>query len=469
MFIGSLAILHLIIAALVTGHVLLNKSEVRAAIGWIGLVWLSPLFGAVIYSAFGINRVARRASKINRQTNPNRDVTAPFRYDVSQLGKGLQTLAEVGSQVTDIPLLQGNKVAMLRGGDEAYPAMLAAISDARRSIALTTYIFRPDDIGAQFVRALIDARKRGVQVRVIVDGIGSGYLYSPVVRQLREADISVARFMHDWRPWAMSFINLRNHKKLIVVDGAVGFAGGLNLGVEYTRVGFRRHTVDDVHFRLDGPVVSQLMSSFAEDWNFATGENLNGEEWWPGYNSVGSVVARGISSAPDEDFGSIETILAAALSRARHHIKIVTPYFLPDEPLKFAINLAALRGVQIDLLVPEQSDHFVMDWAMRAHLSFFPVDRVRCLATPKPFDHSKLVTVDGKWCAVGSANWDVRSLRLNFEFMIECYDAATVTKIDTLIGEKILSATPLTSAQLADRSLMIKLRDACARLLLPYL
>lgn len=469
MFYGTLTTMHIIIAACVTGHVLLHKSNVRAAAGWIGLAWLSPFFGAVIYLAFGINRVARRASRINRGPKPDMDVPEQLRFDTGELSDGIQILANVGSRVSGIPLTQGNSVTMLRGGDEAYPEMLAAIAKAQRSIALTTYIFRLDDVGITFVDALIAAQQRGVQVRVLIDGIGSGYFVSPVVRQLRNSGVSVRRFMHDWRPWRMPFVNLRNHKKLIIVDGTTGFAGGLNLGIEYSRVRFHKQSVDDVHFRLDGPIVGQLMASFAEDWHFTTGEALDGDAWWPVPERKGSAIARGISSGPDEDFGSIETILAAALSRARHHIKIVTPYFLPDERLKFAITLATLRGVRIELIIPDRSDHIVMDWAMRAHLSFFPMEGMQCFKTSEPFDHSKLVTVDGYWCAVGSANWDVRSLRLNFEFLVECYDKTTVAAIDGLIAEKILAASPLTFDQLAARRLIVKLRDASARLLLPYL
>lgn len=275
--------------------------------------------------------------------------------------------------------------------------------------------------------------------------------------------------MHDWRPWRMSFVNLRNHKKLIIVDGAAGFAGGLNLGSESTWTRTRRREVDDIHFRVDGPVVGQFMISFAEDWHFSTGETLDGTAWWPTIKATGGVIARGISSGPDEDVGSIETILATALGQAKRDIRIVTPYFLPDEKLKSAIILAGLRGVRIELLIPERSDHIGMDWAMRAHLSFFPVERMKCFMTPMPFDHSKLLTVDGKWCAVGSANWDVRSLRLNFEFLLECYDEGTVAGIDALIDEKISRAKPLTSACLAARPLIVRLRDASARLFLPYL
>ena len=347
--------------------------------------------------------------------------------------------------------------------------MLSSIANARRSIALTTYIFRLDEVGSEFVAGLIEAHQRGVMVRVLVDGIGSGYFFSPVVRQLRSAGITAMRFMHDWRPWRMSFVNLRNHKKLIIIDGAVSFAGGLNLNRENTITENGKHEIDDIHFRVDGPVVAQLMISFAEDWHFSTGERLHGSAWWPLMERKGDVIARGISSGPDEGVGSIETIFAPALGQAKRGIRIVTPYFLPDERLKSAIILAGLRGVRAELVIPERSDHAAMDWAMRAHLSFFPIERMKCFETPTPFDHSKLLTVDGMWCAVGSANWDVRSLRLNFEFLLECYEKDMVTAIDALIDEKISQAKPLTSASLTARPLMVRLRDASARLFLPYI
>ena len=255
---------------------------------------------------------------------------------------------------------------------------------------------------------------------MLVDGIGSGYMVSPVVRELQRVGVNVARFMHYWLPWRMPFLNMRSHKKLLIVDGTVGFAGGLNIGAENLDDNPPAHPVKDVQFRVEGPVVSQLMLTFAEDWQFATGEVLTGNLWWPNIAPIGSVAARGISSGPDEDVGKLEVLLATAVAAAKQKVRIVTPYFLPDQRLMSAIMLAALRGVQVDIVIPVRSDHIFMDWAMRAHLGFFAVSGLAVHLSPRPFDHSKLVTVDGIWCALGSANWDVRSLRLNFEFMLEC-------------------------------------------------
>jgi cardiolipin synthase len=347
--------------------------------------------------------------------------------------------------------------------------MLEAIRSARSTIVAASYIFRADRVGNAFIDALADAHHRGVDVRVLVDGIGSGYLWSPAVRRLRQAGVPTARFMHYVLPWRMPFLNMRSHKKILVVDGQVGFTGGLNLGEENTRVLHRPRRVEDVHFRVKGPVVSQLTLTFAEDWSFTTGEVLDQPHWWPEAERGGMVLARGISSGPDEDLGKLEAVLGVAVCEARRHLRIVSPYFLPDGDLSSALRLAALRGVQVDIILPEKSDHRPLDWAMRAHLEGLMADGITCHLIPPPFDHSKLVTVDGQWCLLGSANWDVRSLRLNFEFNLECYGAETTSAIDRLIDAKVSRARPLTREDLFSRPPPVRFRDALARLMLPYL
>jgi cardiolipin synthase A/B len=461
---------HVAVAIAVTGHVLFNKRDVRAALGWIGIAWLSPVLGPGLYYVFGINRVSRKMSRVSRAgaSAVSAQRTAA-NADCGNLPDNIATIATVGTRATGRPLLSGNRLEVFQAGDEAYPAMLEAIAASRLSIALSSYIFRPDRIGSVFVETLAAAQKRGVEIRVLVDGIGSGYFFSRIIRILRAAGIPSAQLMHDWLPWRMSFINLRNHRKLLVVDGAVGFTGGLNLGDENVRRFRRPRPVDDVHFRVEGPVVGQLMLSFAEDWRFATGESLDSDIWWTDIARSNGCLARTVTSGPDEDIGKIEAIWAAAVGQAKSRLRIVTPYFLPDGHLMSAIVLAALRGVQVDLVIPRHTDHTTLDWAMRAHLGFYAVPGLDCYMTPPPFDHAKLVTVDGGWCSVGSANWDVRSLRLNFELMLECYDPPSVEMIDRLIDDRIARAQSLNLPSLRRRPWPVRFRDATARLLLPYL
>ncbi|MEN3977017.1 phospholipase D-like domain-containing protein [Emcibacter sp. SYSU 3D8] len=469
---------HVIASLFVTAHVLLHNRDVRAAIGWIGIAWLSPVIGPFLYFAFGINRVTRRALRLPMPTPRHSPHGRGGRPDPGsaerdmvgeQLPEQIATIAAVAARVTELPLLPGNRVDLLENGDQAYPEMLHAIDNARTCIAVMSYIFRADEVGTAFIDALARAKARGVEIRAIVDGIGGGYLLSPARRRLRAAGIPVARFMHYVLPWRMPFLNMRSHKKVLVIDGVLGFTGGLNLATENTRILHRRRQVRDVHFRIAGPVVGQLMLTFAEDWFFTRKEVLDDPMWWPDVPSAGTVMARGVSSGPDDRLGELESVMAVAVCEAKHRIRIVSPYFLPDQRLASALLLAALRGVRVELIIPDQSDHPVVDWAMRSHLEEFLQVGIVCHMTPLPFDHSKLSTVDGAWSLLGSANWDVRSLRLNFEFNVECYGEETAAAIDRLIDGKIARARTLTAGELAGRSLPVRLRDAATRLMLPYL
>jgi cardiolipin synthase len=458
---------YLVIGVTITVDVLLKRSDVRAATGWIAAAWLSPFVGGAIYFLFGINRVERRALKLAR-----RAVRRGRRTPVARpptLSEPITLLSQVGERITGRPLAPGNRMAVLQDGDGAYPQMMAAIGAATSCIAMASYIFRDDEAGQQFAQALIAAKARGVEVRVLLDGVGTGYLTAPMLRRLRGGQVAAARFLHTWLPWRMPFLNMRNHRKILVVDGHVAFLGGMNVGRENFRRLKPHNAVTDVHFRLDGPAVRTAMEAFARDWLFTTGENLEGRCWWPDIPPDGPVFARGISSGPDDDIYRLEILLGAALSLARRHVRIITPYFLPDAKLQFAIAQAALRGVKVEIVLPEISDQKVMDWAVRAHVRFFRHIAASFTLTPPPFDHAKLLTVDGEWCVIGSSNWDTRSLRLNFEFDLECYDAQLVRQIDALIDARIARGRTLSPERLLQRPVWIRLRDAAARLLMPYL
>ncbi|HUH04165.1 MAG TPA: phospholipase D-like domain-containing protein, partial [Kofleriaceae bacterium] len=366
-------------------------------------------------------------------------------------------------------LLPGNRVTFLRDGDEAYPEMLRCIDAATRSIALGTYIFDNDPAGRRFVDALAAAHERGVEIRVLIDDAGARYSFPSIVRTLRARGISVARFLRVLAPWSAAFANLRNHRKILVIDGTIGFTGGMNIRRECVLAEAPRNPTRDLHFRFDGPVVTPLMDVFAEDWTFATREVLDGEAWFPELAPLGEAVARVISDGPDRDLDCMRWALHGAIGAARRSIRVLTPYFLPDEPLITALNAAALRGVEVDLVLPERGNLRLVNWAMRGELWKVSSHGCRVWLTPAPFDHSKLMTVDGAWTLVGSANWDPRSLRLNFELGVECYDRALVAGLDVLIDQRIATARRFDAAVLAAAAWPVRLRDATARLLSPYL
>lgn len=452
------------VALLVSVHVLLRKREVGAAIGWIGLAWLSPLIGSTLYVLFGINRVSRRARRLGVQ--PSQQAEPRLTRGLAA-GDAVSPLDHAVAQITQLPIAPGNRIRLLRNGDEAYPAMLEAIGRARRSVALSSYIFRDDAIGGAFFEALVAARGRGAEVRVLVDGIGSGYFVAGIHRRLRRAGVPAGRFMHSALPWRMPFLNLRTHKKILIVDGSVAFTGGINIADENCLAARPARPVRDTHFRMDGPVVAQLVTAFARDWAFVAGEELDGAAWFPALAPAGGTMARVVTSGPDADLRKIELVVLEAITCAQRRIRLMTPYFLPGDVLAAALSLAAIRGIAVDIVIPAASDHRPVDWATRAHVDPLLDSGVRIWLDTPPFDHSKLLVVDAEWCLIGSANWDTRSFRLNFEMNVELYDSDLAERLSAFMQAKMTA--PLTREDLARRALPVRLRDAAVRLLLPYL
>ena len=463
-WLGELAALaHLGIASAVTVHVLLYKRNVGAAVSWIGIAWLSPFLGGLLYATMGVNRVKRRAQRLRRQRVPLG--TAQEGLAQSALDDPLSPLEFAIGRLTGLSREPGNRVEMLRSGDQAYPRMLAAIEAAEKSVGLASYIFRDDRAGKAFHQALIEAQRRGVEVRVLIDGVGGGYFWSGTYNELRRAGVPVARFLHSYFPWQMPFVNLRNHRKVLVIDGCVGFTGGINIGAENIGADGPPHIVLDTHFQIEGPVVEQLTDAFADDWLYTTGEKLLTESWFPPLEKAGPVTARVVTSGPDEDMEQIEFVALHAISCAHKSICIVTPYFLPPDPLTMALGLAALRGVTVDIVLPEHSNHAILDWARRVPLRPLIEAGCRVWLTPTPFDHSKLMVVDESWTLIGSANWDTRSFRLNFELNVELQDPDFASRI-----AKVAPMTRrLTLLELDGDPLPIRLRNSAARLLQPYL
>jgi cardiolipin synthase len=346
--------------------------------------------------------------------------------------------------------------------------MCAAIDAAERSVTFCTFIFDRGEAGDRFVEALTRARARGVKVRVLVDAVGARYRWPTAYGRLRAAGVPTALFMPRLTPAWLPFVNLRNHRKVLVVDGRVGFTGGMNVRDEFLPAP-GREAFRDLHARVEGPAVAHLQSAFAEDWRFTTKEALEGQDFFPPLGGAGPVLARGVPDGPDEDFEAVRWLLLGALATARERIRIVTPYFLPDAGLVTAIDVAVMRGIEVDVVVPERGNLPIVQWAQNAQLWQVLERGCRVWTTPPPFDHTKLVVVDGVWTLLGSANWDPRSLRLNFELQLECWDADLARRVEALAEERIARGRRVTLADVDRRPLPVKLRDGVARLLSPYL
>jgi cardiolipin synthase len=472
------ALLHLSLALAVTLHALLTRRNVSATVAWIGLAWLTPIIGASLYLMLGINRIQRAGVALDLKTAWQREHQRAGSH-VAAIGStagpdapsslALAGINRLARQTTGNALLAGNAITPLIDGDETYPAMLAAIETAHRSITLVTYIFDVDVVGRTFADALVRAQQRGVAVRVLIDAVGGRYSHDSMVVYLRRYGVKAAAFLPPRFTGLLAHANLRNHRKIMVIDGAYGFTGGMNIRAAHWLARQPKFPVRCLHFSVRGPIVADMQRAFAIDWAFSTGEALLGETWFAPATECGPVLARGISDGPDGDIDHMRHVMLGALACARQRVAIVTPYFLPDEVLLTTLQITALRGVKVDIVVPARSNLPLMDWAMRQQWAPLLAAGCRVHLSPPPFDHAKMFLVDDDWSLIGSTNWDARSLRLNFEYNLECHDTQLVAELNALLQQRMSAAASLEAAVLERQPLAGQLRDRLAGLLSPYL
>lgn len=475
---------HVLIAILVAGtaavsvtaacHALLYKRDSRAALGWMSLNLTLPLIGPFLYWCLGINRISRRA---RQWSESGRRISGTDIYPgddqeeqpvpLPQAALHMRDLRILADRVVKSRLREGNSIIPLIDGEAAYPAMLEAIGHARNSINLSSYIFDADGVGAEFVAHLKAAAERGVEVRVIIDALGEKYSRISARKALARSRVRVERFL-PLRHGA--YINLRNHRKLLIVDGCEAFTGGMNIRERPQIFCLApQPAIHDLHFRVQGPVVGDLQRAFLEDWHFVTGERLDNERFFPPVTSQGNALARCISDGPDREFRKLEQIIMGALSCAGESVLIMTPYFIPDRPMAAALVTTALRGVDVRIVLPGMNNLPMVHWASRSILGELLCNGVRIFYQPPPFVHTKLFMVDDIWTLIGSANLDARSLRLNFELDLTVLDSDFAGHVRLHFEKALAVSSELTLDEYRQRSMPIRLRDNFARLFAPYL
>ncbi len=467
---GWFLILYITLALPAAGHALLFKKDSRSALGWFAICLTFPLAGPIFYFFFGVNRIRSRARKLEEDFpfKIEHEVRDQRQIMAFQIPPPLDEIVRMSDAVNPRPLIAGNRVIPLVNGGKAYPRMIAAIEQAEKYVYLSTYIFDTRKTGRAFIDALARAQNRGVDVRVIVDGVGEYYSIPRVGRLLAHRGIRFARFLPP-RLYPPAFrINLRNHRKILVADGRLAFVGGMNIHDNHLSDGSaNRKRIIDLHFRLTGPIVSQIEHVFLEDWRFATGERLI-----PGpFHSfhTGNTICRAVVDGPNIQIDRLEMLLFCAVSFARQSISIMTPYFLPSPELVGALQAAALKGVDVRILLPGKNNLPFVHWAALRLLPELLERGVRIFFQPPPFVHTKLFIIDHHYAQVGSANLDSRSLRLNFELMVEIYGRSVARDLLPHFETQLGNAREMTLEDMAKRPLALKLRDSFFWLFRPYL
>lgn len=457
-------------------HALLYKRDSRAAFGWIGVSLLFPLVGALLYYLLGVNRVESRARYLDGYRRKRRFIEFERGGGLAEATGFLQVqhgppgLARAGQVISGQKLTSGNRLCVLHNGDEVYPAMLEAIGGASDSICLTTYIFESNATGREFIDALAAAVIRGVDVRVMIDGLGEKYSFPRATRLLKRAGVAVCRFNPPrLLPPSLS-LNLRNHRKILVVDERIAFTGGINIGDRHlVDAPVVKNPVADLHFSVDGPAASDIQRIFQRDWRRKTGEQLPAAEPSSASEHDGGSDCRVIADGPDEDLDRIELVLQAAISSAQNAVGIMTPYFLPSRELLGCLQAAALRGVKVRIILPARNNLPYVHWATRNMLWELLYYDIEVYYQPPPFVHSKLLLIDEGYALVGSANIDPRSLRLNYELGMEIYDNKTTAELAEHFQKTLSQSHPVTLEEVDSRSLAQRSRDALCWLFSPYL
>ncbi|MCO4753096.1 MAG: cardiolipin synthase [Bacteriovoracaceae bacterium] len=456
------------LALFAAGHAILYKRDPQASASWAGLILLAPGIGIILYWLLGINRTRAKAIKIYRPTN----LTPVKKLETYSTGaQNIKALGQLISQVSRASTLrEGNMIRPLIDGEQAFPEMIKAIKKAKSTIALSTYIFDNDDIGNSIAKELKNAANRGVTTKVLIDGVGARYSFPTIFKKLKAQNLKAKRFHSVLWPWRFHYAQLRNHRKLLIIDGELGFFGGMNIRDGHmVKTAKEKDKTKDLHFKLKGPILKDLHDIFANDWYLANKERLPKDKWKIDLNPHGNATARVLPNGPHEKFDQLRWTLLGAISCAQSSIAILTPYFLPDETLISALSTASLRGVAVDIVIPEKNNHALVHWACLGNISQVLVSGCKVWLEKAPFDHSKLMIIDDSWCLIGSSNWDARSFRLNFELNIDSNDAQLCQEMIKIFQCKKKDAIALKLEYLHSLSFPIRFRNAFARLLGPYL
>ncbi|WP_342780507.1 cardiolipin synthase [Arenimonas fontis] len=442
--------------------IVLQKREPIATLSWLLALAALPVLGLVVYHFLGPQRIRRQR---HRRTRARSGLQAAL-PDGLRASEDCVTVAKLGQSVTRYAPATATEAELLVGGHATYDALLAAIAGAQHHLHLEYYIFEADRIGTTVRDALAERARAGVRVRLLLDAIGSGRTPNRFLTPLREAGAEVAwfhpaRLRWLWRPR----VNLRSHRKLVVVDGREAFTGGINVS-DTQDERLRADAFRDLHLRLRGEVVRWLQLAFLEDWHYTTGVALRDRNLWPEL-PPGRLLAQVLPSGPDSPWEAIHRVMVEAIHQADRRVWLVTPYFVPGEAARMALTSAALRGLDVRVLVPARSDSAIVRAAARSYYDELLAAGIRVFEYQPRMLHSKALLVDGDTCLLGSANFDYRSFRLNFELNVLLHDVGTAGALEKEIAACLAESREVVAGRAS--GLGRRLGEAWARLLSPLL
>ncbi|KAF5069408.1 Major cardiolipin synthase ClsA [anaerobic digester metagenome] len=454
--------------------VFVERRNPTAALAWLAVLILIPYLGFILYLLFGRHLYSERRFCLKGMND--QQVLSRVRRQRRALDERRIAFSDAGSErfrpLMRLLLAEDRSMIYTRSrigyedrGEVHFAEMLGEIRKAHHHVHMEYYIIRNDELGRRFIEALAERARAGVRVRLVYDAVGCLRVGRAFFRPLVDAGGKVVPFYPGLLGVINFRINYRNHRKILVVDGLVGFLGGFNIGVEYLGdgpLGYWR----DAHLRIEGDTVQALQARFLMDWNHASGEQVGVEAGlFPDPREIGSVACQVASSGPDTPAATIKEGFLRMLMSAERSIEITTPYFVPDDPILDVLRIAALSGVQVRILIPSKPDHIFVYWTTLSYVGSLLEAGVRAFTYNRGFLHAKTCVVDGRICTVGTANWDVRSFRLNFETNAFVYDQALSETLQQAFDRDLEFSTELTRERYTSRGRIIRFKESISRLL----
>ncbi len=456
--------------------IFLESKNSSKTVAWLLILFIFPVVGFILYIFLGQN--IRKKYKFRKKKyedfqpmSDNVDLQKKLIQDLSVFKNGRSNvrnrLISLLLRNSDSPFTINNKVEVLTNGKATFKSIIEELKKATDHIHLEYFIIRNDNISNEIKEILIEKAQNGVEVRLIYDSVGCWRLSREYVKQLKNAGVQVHQFFPVFMPVLSRELNYRNHRKIIVIDGKIGFLGGLNIGDEYLgydpKLGFWR----DTHLKIEGEGVYSLQNVFLMDWRFVTKEQISSPKYYPKLIHYGEELIQITSSGPDSDWKSIMQAYFTMISNAEDKIWITTPYLVPGESINTALMVAALSGVDVRIIIPDRPDHLLVYWASRGNIEDLLRAGVKVYSYVKGFIHSKVLLVDGIAATVGSANLDIRSLEINFEVNSFIYEENVIKRLEYDFERDLKNSKEILLEEYTKRSIFDKFKESIGVLFSP--
>ncbi|MCU9612542.1 cardiolipin synthase [Caldibacillus lycopersici] len=469
--------LNFILASVV---VLLERRDPSSTWAWLLVLYFIPLLGFILYLMLGQNLTRKRLfvwddlkkigfkDLIKEQTNLIKAKKYPFKTDEAIIHRDLIYLFLVNNNAY---LSQDNEVDIFIDGNEKFTALFKDIENAKDHIHLQYYIFHDDQLGLKLIDLLTRKAKEGVKVRILYDEMGSRRIKKRSFNKLIKAGGEVEVFFPSKIPFVNLRMNYRNHRKLVIIDGNIGYVGGFNVGDEYLGLNKKFGFWRDTHLRIRGNAVHATQIRFILDWNQASNRNdiYYAKNYFPEIKHTGNVPIQIVTSGPDSEWEQIKHGYIKMIATAKKSIYIQTPYFIPDATILDILRIAALSGVDVKIMIPNKPDHMFVYWATYSYIGELLKAGARIYIYENGFVHAKMIVVDEDAASVGTANIDVRSFKLNFEVNAFMYDGKTAKRLADIYKQDIEKSRELTYQEYLKRPLIIRFKEQISRLLSPIL